>query len=126
MFFFFYDVKIKIKNLNFFLVAKRIVVQKLIFENKLCGIELVHFSDTWFTPQVIMTCVPFTFTVYILDSWPFGLALCKVSECAKDISIGVSVFTLTALSADRFFAIVDPMRKFHTTGTSFDFPFSCP
>ncbi|XP_006609593.1 neuropeptide CCHamide-1 receptor-like isoform X3 [Apis dorsata] len=66
---------------------------------------------------VIMTCVPFTFTVYILDSWPFGLVLCKVSECAKDISIGVSVFTLTALSADRFFAIVDPMRKFHTTGT---------
>ncbi|XP_076756167.1 neuropeptide CCHamide-1 receptor-like isoform X2 [Xylocopa sonorina] len=66
---------------------------------------------------VIVTCVPFTFTVYILDSWPFGLLLCKVSECAKDISIGVSVFTLTALSADRFFAIVDPMRKLHTTGT---------
>lgn len=66
--------------------------------------------------QVIVTCVPFTFTVYILDSWPFGLLLCKLSECAKDISIGVSVFTLTALSADRFFAIVDPMRKLHVTG----------
>lgn len=35
---------------------------------------------------------------------------------AKDVSIGVSVFTLTALSADRFFAIVDPMRKLHTGG----------
>ncbi|XP_033346164.1 neuropeptide CCHamide-1 receptor-like [Bombus vosnesenskii] len=66
---------------------------------------------------VILTCVPFTFTVYIVDSWPFGLVLCKVSECAKDISIGVSVFTLTALSADRFFAIVDPMRKLHASGT---------
>ncbi|XP_070160044.1 neuropeptide CCHamide-1 receptor-like isoform X2 [Polyergus mexicanus] len=66
---------------------------------------------------VIVTCVPFTFTVYILDSWPFGLLLCKLSECAKDISIGVSVFTLTALSADRFFAIVDPMRKLHVTGS---------
>ncbi|XP_033230913.1 neuropeptide CCHamide-1 receptor [Belonocnema kinseyi] len=66
---------------------------------------------------VIVTCVPFTITVYVLDSWPFGLLLCKVSECAKDVSIGVSVFTLTALSADRFFAIVDPMRKLHTAGT---------
>nr|XP_012142847.1 PREDICTED: gastrin-releasing peptide receptor-like [Megachile rotundata] len=66
---------------------------------------------------VIVTCVPFTITVYILDSWPFGLQLCRVSECAKDISIGVSVFTLTALSADRYFAIVDPMRKLHATGT---------
>lgn len=84
------------------------------------------FLRQWFdiALQVILTCVPFTFTVYIVDSWPFGLVLCKVSECAKDISIGVSVFTLTALSADRFFAIVDPMRKLHASGTSFDFPFS--
>ncbi|XP_076223922.1 neuropeptide CCHamide-1 receptor-like isoform X2 [Nomia melanderi] len=66
---------------------------------------------------VIVTTVPFIIILYIVDSWPFGLVLCKISECAKDISVGVSVFTLTALSADRFFAIVDPMRKLHTTGT---------
>ncbi|XP_011500077.1 PREDICTED: gastrin-releasing peptide receptor-like [Ceratosolen solmsi marchali] len=66
---------------------------------------------------VIMICIPFTFTVYVMDSWPFGLVLCKISEFAKDTSIGVSVFTLTALSADRFFAIVDPMRKLHATGS---------
>lgn len=39
--------------------------------------------------------------------------LCTLSEFTKDVSIGVSVFTLTALSGDRFFAIVDPLRKFH-------------
>nr|XP_033334377.1 neuropeptide CCHamide-1 receptor-like [Megalopta genalis]XP_033334386.1 neuropeptide CCHamide-1 receptor-like [Megalopta genalis] len=66
---------------------------------------------------VIMTSVPVTFIFYILDSWPFGLVMCKITECVKDISVGVSVFTLTALSADRFFAIVDPMRKLHATGT---------
>ena len=65
---------------------------------------------------VIITCVPFTSTVYTVDSWPYGELICKLSECVKDISIGVSVFTLTALSADRFFAIVDPMRKLHTGG----------
>lgn len=37
-------------------------------------------------------------------------------ETAKDISIGVSIYTLTALSADRFFAIVAPMRKLHPSG----------
>lgn len=66
--------------------------------------------------QVIVTCVPFTATIYTIESWPYGIAVCKISECAKDISIGVSVFTLTALSADRFFAIVDPLRKLHVTG----------
>lgn len=65
---------------------------------------------------VILTSVPFTSTIYTFESWPFGLLICKISEMAKDVSIGVSVFTLTALSADRFFAIVDPMKKLHTGG----------
>lgn len=43
---------------------------------------------------------------------PWGPYLCTLSEFFKDLSIGVSVFTLTALSGDRFFAIVDPLRKF--------------
>ncbi|CAG9824796.1 unnamed protein product [Phaedon cochleariae] len=67
---------------------------------------------------VILTSVPFTSIIYTMESWPWGELICKISETAKDISIGVSVFTLTALSADRFFAIVDPLKKFHTTGGS--------
>ncbi|KAG5858464.1 Neuropeptide CCHamide-1 receptor, partial [Gonioctena quinquepunctata] len=65
---------------------------------------------------VILTSVPFTSIVYTMESWPWGELICKISETAKDTSIGVSVFTLTALSADRFFAIVDPLKKFHTSG----------
>ena len=61
--------------------------------------------------MVILFCVPFTSTVYTVESWPYGLIVCKFSEFIKDVSIGVSVFTLTALSADRYLAIVDPMRK---------------
>ncbi|CAL8116636.1 unnamed protein product [Orchesella dallaii] len=60
---------------------------------------------------VILFCVPFTSTVYTVDSWPYGVVVCKFSEFIKDLSQCVSVFTLTALSADRYFAIVDPMRK---------------
>jgi 7 transmembrane receptor (rhodopsin family) len=37
--------------------------------------------------------------------------MCKFTEFAKDTSVGVSVFTLTALSADRYFAIVHSVRK---------------
>uniref|UniRef100_A0A182QV95 G-protein coupled receptors family 1 profile domain-containing protein n=1 Tax=Anopheles farauti TaxID=69004 RepID=A0A182QV95_9DIPT len=62
---------------------------------------------------LIVTTVPFTSIIYTLDSWPWGSLLCTSSEFIKDVSIGVSVFTLVALSGDRFFAIVDPLRKFH-------------
>lgn len=52
--------------------------------------------------------------VYTYDKWPFGLALCRSSEFAKEVSIGVSVFTLTALATDRYCAIVNPLKKLQT------------
>ncbi|XP_050069961.1 neuropeptide CCHamide-2 receptor-like isoform X2 [Anopheles maculipalpis] len=63
---------------------------------------------------VILICVPLASIIYTLESWPWGDALCRVSEFAEEISIGVSVFTLTALSADRYCAIVNPLRKLQT------------
>uniref|UniRef100_A0A182I9A5 G-protein coupled receptors family 1 profile domain-containing protein n=1 Tax=Anopheles arabiensis TaxID=7173 RepID=A0A182I9A5_ANOAR len=63
---------------------------------------------------VILICVPLASLIYTLESWPWGDALCRVSEFAEEISIGVSVFTLTALSADRYCAIVNPLRKLQT------------
>lgn len=60
---------------------------------------------------VIVICVPLASLLYTVESWPWGSALCRITECAKDISIGVSVFTLTALSAERYCAIVNPLRK---------------
>ncbi|XP_077276412.1 neuropeptide CCHamide-2 receptor isoform X3 [Temnothorax americanus] len=66
---------------------------------------------------VIVTSVPFTSILYTIESWPWGLTICKLSECAKDISIGVSVFTLAALSAERYCAIVNPIRR-HMAGLS--------
>ncbi|XP_055918559.1 neuropeptide CCHamide-2 receptor-like [Eupeodes corollae] len=63
---------------------------------------------------VIIICVPLASVPYVLDSWPWGATLCRVTECAKDISIGVSVFTLTALSGERYCAIVNPLRKLQT------------
>lgn len=37
--------------------------------------------------------------------------MCRGGEFAKDISIGVSIFTLVALAADRYNGIVNPLRK---------------
>ncbi|XP_046461803.1 neuropeptide CCHamide-1 receptor-like [Daphnia pulex] len=54
---------------------------------------------------VLVCSVPFTSTIYTFESWPYGEFVCKASEFAKDTSVGVSVFTLTVLSFDRYTAI---------------------
>ncbi|XP_050309034.1 neuropeptide CCHamide-2 receptor-like [Anthonomus grandis grandis] len=63
---------------------------------------------------ILITCVPFTSIVYTTETYPWGEAVCKISECVKDITVGVSVFTLTALSVERYCAIANPLRKLHT------------
>ncbi|XP_078542080.1 bombesin receptor subtype-3 [Lissotriton helveticus] len=59
---------------------------------------------------LLLTCVPVDATRYIADSWSFGRAGCKALSFIQLTSVGVSVFTLTVLSADRYRAIVKPLE----------------
>lgn len=61
--------------------------------------------------------------IYTKEEWPWGRWLCRITESAKDVSIGVSVFTLTALSAERYCAIVNPLRKLQVIITNYNTSF---
>ncbi|KAI5193776.1 Neuromedin-B Receptor [Manis pentadactyla] len=58
---------------------------------------------------LLLTCVPVDASRYFFDEWMFGKLGCKLIPVIQLTSVGVSVFTLTALSADRYRAIVNPM-----------------
>lgn len=62
-----------------------------------------------------MICTPLAGLIYVTDGWPWdgevGKFVCRGSEFAKDISIGVSIFTLVALASDRYTGIVNPLKK---------------
>ncbi|XP_005093521.2 neuropeptide CCHamide-1 receptor [Aplysia californica] len=60
---------------------------------------------------LILISVPVASTLYTFINWPYGWVVCKANHFLQTVSLGVSVFTLTALSADRYVAIVDPMAK---------------
>ncbi|XP_064099468.1 neuropeptide CCHamide-1 receptor-like [Macrobrachium nipponense] len=60
---------------------------------------------------VVIFAVPFVSIIYVTETWPYGEFICKLSEFMRDVSVGVTVFTLTALSAERYYAIVDPVGK---------------
>ncbi|MGH0186750.1 UNVERIFIED_CONTAM: hypothetical protein FKN15_022729 [Acipenser sinensis] len=50
---------------------------------------------------LLLTCVPVDASRYFADTWLFGRAGCKIISFIQLASVGVSVFTLTVLSADR-------------------------
>jgi len=69
---------------------------------------------------LILITVPFKSMIYTFHSWPFGNVICKLDEFTVSLSLGVSVFTLTALSAERYMVIVHPMSAVNrsTAGVS--------
>ncbi|KAM6964892.1 neuromedin-B receptor [Aplochiton taeniatus] len=67
---------------------------------------------------LLVTCVPVDAFRYFFEEWIFGVVACKLIPVIQLTSVGVSVFTLTALSADRYKAIVNPM-DIQTSGAVF-------
>ncbi|KAK3851956.1 hypothetical protein Pcinc_041433, partial [Petrolisthes cinctipes] len=66
---------------------------------------------------VLFFVVPFVSVIYTFHSYPFGDVVCKLTEFMRDVSIGVTVFTLMALSADRYLAIVSSIRRQQPKGS---------
>ncbi|XP_035014679.1 gastrin-releasing peptide receptor [Hippoglossus stenolepis] len=67
---------------------------------------------------LLVTCAPVDASRYLSEEWLFGRVGCKVIPFIQLTSVGVSVFTLTALSADRYKAIVKPLDIQTSTTTS--------
>ncbi|XP_035665927.1 G-protein coupled receptor 54-like [Branchiostoma floridae] len=65
----------------------------------------------------LLCCVPFTAAVFSTATWRFGTIMCKVVFYFMQATVQATCLTLTALSVDRYLAIVYPLesRKLRTT-----------
>ncbi len=59
----------------------------------------------------LLVSVPFTVISYLHNTFVFGEGICKLISMLPVMSEGVSVFTLAAMSHDRYTAIVKPMHR---------------
>lgn len=58
----------------------------------------------------LLFCIPFQATVYALPTWVLGAFICKFTHYFFTISMLVSIFTLAAMSVDRYVAVVHSRR----------------
>lgn len=60
----------------------------------------------------VLFCVPFGAVAYSLEYYPFSTFYCRFENFIINLSLGVSVFSLLALSADRYKIIVKPFSSY--------------
>ncbi|XP_076242880.1 cholecystokinin receptor type A isoform X2 [Calliopsis andreniformis] len=56
-------------------------------------------------------CMPFTLLGQMLKNFVFGLTLCKLISYFQAVSVSVGVWTLVAISLERYFAICRPLKS---------------
>lgn len=64
--------------------------------------------------DLAITCICIPFDIPVQENnyrWPYGHILCKLLYPLQTVAMFASIFTLTAVSLNRFWAIVHPLRK---------------
>ncbi|XP_076462096.1 gastrin/cholecystokinin type B receptor-like [Babylonia areolata] len=59
---------------------------------------------------LVTVCIPVKFAAFFSFTWTFGAVLCKGVGYLQNVSALCSVLTLTAMSLERYYAILHPMR----------------
>ncbi|XP_067643364.1 tachykinin-like peptides receptor 86C isoform X2 [Eurosta solidaginis] len=57
-----------------------------------------------------LNCV-FNFIFMLNSDWPFGSIYCTINNFMANVTVSTSVFTLVAISLDRYIAIVHPLKR---------------
>ncbi|XP_041357708.1 cholecystokinin receptor type A-like [Gigantopelta aegis] len=56
-------------------------------------------------------CMPFTLVPVLLQNFIFGAVMCVMIRYLQAVSVGVSCFTLVAISMERYYAICQPLHS---------------
>ncbi|XP_075210864.1 tachykinin-like peptides receptor 86C [Lycorma delicatula] len=57
----------------------------------------------------LLNCI-FNFIFMVNSHWPFGTAYCTINNFVANVTVAASVFTLVAITLDRFMAIMRPLH----------------
>uniref|UniRef100_A0A1B6D2R7 G-protein coupled receptors family 1 profile domain-containing protein n=1 Tax=Clastoptera arizonana TaxID=38151 RepID=A0A1B6D2R7_9HEMI len=89
-----------------------LIVIWIVLANKRMRTVTNYFLVNLSIADTMVSTLNVTFNyVYMLSSdWPFGNLYCKINQFVAVLSICASVFTLMAISVDRYMAIIHPLR----------------
>ncbi|RWS09663.1 tachykinin-like peptides receptor 86C [Dinothrombium tinctorium] len=104
----------------FFAFAGNVLVICIILKYKKMRTKINLFLLNLSFADLIMVTFNAMFNfVYMLNShWPFGDVYCTFSNFIANFSIGLSVFTITATSVDRYIVVVYPLKARTSKKTS--------
>ncbi|XP_069675745.1 cholecystokinin receptor-like [Periplaneta americana] len=87
-------------------------VQVLEIRNWRCAVDKKDRASAAVSDLLLgVFCMPFTLVGQVLRNFVFGAAMCKLIPFFQAVSVSVGVWTLVAISLERYFAICRPLKS---------------
>lgn len=103
------------------LIGNMLVIYVVTRFAKMKTVTNLYILNLAISDVLFLISLPFLITTTILEHWVFETAMCKIFFVLYSINFITSVFTLTALSGDRYLAVCHPIRsaQYRTTTKAF-------
>ncbi|KAJ8336480.1 hypothetical protein SKAU_G00377000 [Synaphobranchus kaupii] len=91
------------------LLGNCLVMYVIIRHTKMKTATNIYIFNLAVADALMITTLPFQSAGNLLNSWPFGEVLCKVTISIDYYNMFTSIFTLTMMSVDRYIAVCHPV-----------------
>ncbi|KAL9894569.1 tachykinin-like receptor at 99D isoform 2-T2 [Glossina fuscipes fuscipes] len=100
-------------SMVFIATSGNLIVVWIVLTTKRMRTVTNYFIVNLSVADAMVSCLNVTFNyIYMLNNdWPFGELYCKISQFIAILTISASVFTLMAISIDRYVAIMKPFKR---------------
>ncbi|KAF8794810.1 Tachykinin-like peptides receptor 86C [Argiope bruennichi] len=93
------------------IVGNLIVIWIIVAHRRMRTVTNLFLLNLAFADFLLASCnATFNFIFMLNSHWPFGETFCVISNFVASLTVSTSVFTILAMSLDRFVAVTRPLR----------------
>ncbi|XP_075870208.1 mu-type opioid receptor isoform X2 [Nelusetta ayraudi] len=92
------------------LVGNVLVMYIIVRYTKMKTATNIYIFNLALADALVTSTLPFQSVNYLMGTWPFGDALCKMVMSIDYYNMFTSIFTLTTMSVDRYVAVCHPVK----------------
>ena len=93
------------------IIGNSLVISVVIINKKMQTVTNIFIANLALADVILgMFTIPFQFHAALLQRWVVADIMCPVAPFVKDLSVNISVFTLTFIAIDRYIAVLYPLK----------------